>query len=107
MTESNLFTMLSAFHPGSPATPFETYCTNGLGYFLKNGHRMLTALFAGAAGIYGEPVALVEVQPRLAGAGIADLLITFEGGRPGGSPGGTGRRRKRAAWVRRSGREMA
>ena len=81
MAESNLFTMLSAFQPGSPATPFENYCTSGLGYFLARGHRMLTALFASAAGIHGEPLALVEVQPRLADAGVADLLLTFEGGR--------------------------
>lgn len=81
MAESNLFTMLSAFHPGSPATPFENYCTSGLAYFLNTGHRMLTALFADATGIHGEPVAMVEVQPRLADAGAADLLLTFEGGR--------------------------
>ncbi|MBA4180401.1 MAG: hypothetical protein C0506_07425 [Anaerolinea sp.] len=81
MPESNLFTMLSAFHPGSTATPFENYCTSGLAYFLKTGHRMLTALFAEAASAHGEPLALVEVQPRLADAGIADLLLTFEGGR--------------------------
>lgn len=73
--------MLSAFQPGSPATPFENYCTSGLAYFLNRGHRMLTALFATAAGIHGEPLALVEVQPRLADAGVADLLLTFEGGR--------------------------
>ena len=73
--------MLSAFHPGSRATPFENYCTSGLAYFLSRGHRMLTALFAEAAGIRNEPVAMVEVQPRLAEAGIADLLLTFEGGR--------------------------
>ena len=81
MSEANLFTMLSAFHPGSRATPFENYCTSGLAYFLNAGQRMLTALFADAAGIHGEPVAMVEVQPRLADAGIADLLLTFEGGR--------------------------
>lgn len=81
MAESNLFTMLSAFQPGSPATPFENYCSSGLGYLLSHGHRMLTALFASAAGIHGEALALVEVQPRLADAGVADLLLTFEGGR--------------------------
>ncbi len=81
MPESNLFTMLSAFQPGSPATPFENYCTSGLAYFLSQGHRMLTTLFANAAGIHGEPLALVEVQPRMAEAGVADLLLTFEGGR--------------------------
>lgn len=81
MPESNLFTMLSTFQPGSHATPFENYCTNGLAYFLSRGHRMLTALFAAAAGVHGEPLALVEVQPRIADAGMADLLLTFEGGR--------------------------
>ncbi len=80
MTESNLFTMLSAYRPGSPATPFENYCTTGLAYFLARGQRMLTALFAQAAGVHNEPLAIVEVQPRLADAGIADLLLTFEGG---------------------------
>jgi len=80
MTESNLFTMLSAYRPGSPATPFENYCTTGLAYFLSRGQRMLTALFAQAAGVHNEPLAMVEVQPRLADAGIADLLLTFEGG---------------------------
>src|SRR3970282_1775266 len=81
MPEANLFTMLSAYRPGSAATPFENYCTSGLAYFLRQGHRMLTALFAEAAGISGEPIAIVEVQPRLGEAGIADLLLTFEGGR--------------------------
>lgn len=77
----NLFTMLSAYRPGSSAGPFENYCTSALAYFLRGGHRMLNALFAGAAGIGPEPLALVEVQPRLADAGIADLLLTYEGGR--------------------------
>ena len=80
MPESNLFTMLSAYRPGSPATPFENYCTTGLAYFLKHEHRMLSALFAQAAGVHGEPIAVVEVQPQLADAGVADLLLTFEGG---------------------------
>jgi len=73
--------MLSAYRPGSPATPFENYSTTGIAYFLQRGHRMLTALFAQAAGAYGEPLALVEVQPVIAGAGIADLCLTFEGGK--------------------------
>lgn len=77
----NLFTMLSAYRPGSKASPFENYCTSALAYFLRSGHRMLNALFAGAAGVGSEPLALVEVQPRLADAGIADLLLTYEGGR--------------------------
>ncbi len=80
MPEPNLFTMLSAYRPGSPATPFENYCTSGLAYFLKRGQRMLTALFDQATGAAGEPIAMVEVQPELAGAGIADLVITYEGG---------------------------
>ncbi|MFN0145474.1 MAG: hypothetical protein ACKVT1_03105, partial [Dehalococcoidia bacterium] len=45
------------------------------------GHHMLTALFARAAGAYSEPLALVEVQATVAGAGITDLCLTFEGGR--------------------------
>lgn len=81
MTDSNLFTMLSAYRPNAPATPFENYCTTGLAYLLRRGHRMLTALIADAAGVIGEPLAIVEVQPRLADAGIADLVLTFEGGR--------------------------
>jgi len=80
MPEANLFTMLSAYRPGSPATPFENYCSSGLAYFLKRGQRMLTALFGQAAGVSNEPIAIVEVQPRVGDAGIADLLITFEGG---------------------------
>jgi hypothetical protein len=80
MSDANLFTMLSAYRPGAAASPFENYCTSGLAYFLGRGQRMLTALFATAAGAGGEPVAVVEVQPRVAGAGIADLLVTFEGG---------------------------
>jgi hypothetical protein len=80
MPDTNLFTMLSAYRPGGPATPFENYCTSALAYFLRRGQRMLTALFAGAAGADGEPLALVEVQPRIGDAGVADLLLTFEGG---------------------------
>lgn len=72
--------MLSAFQPGSAATPFENYCASGLAYFLGQKHRMLVALFAQAAGVTGEELAVVEVQPKLAGAGFADLLLTFEGG---------------------------
>jgi hypothetical protein len=80
MEQTNLFTMLSAFRPGSAATPFENYCTSGLAYFLDRRQRMLTALFAEAAGASGEALALVEVQPQLAGVGVADLVLTFEGG---------------------------
>lgn len=79
MAESNLFTMLSAYRPGAPASPFENYCTTGLAYFLQTGHRMLAALFAHATGI-SDPLAIVEVQPRLGDSTIADLLLTFEGG---------------------------
>ncbi len=73
--------MLSAYRPGGPATPFENYCTTALAYFLGRGQRMLGALFAEAAGTAGEPLALVEIQPSLGEAGIADLILTFEGGR--------------------------
>lgn len=79
MADANLFTMLSAYRPGSPATPFENYCTAGLAYFLKRGQRMLTALVSDAAGVR-EPLAVVEVQPRLGETSIPDLMLTFEGG---------------------------
>lgn len=81
MTDSNLFTMLSAFRPGGAATPFENYCTSGLAYFLNRGQQMLTSLFAQAASASGESLALTEVQPSLGPSGIADLILTFEGGR--------------------------
>ncbi len=81
MTDLNLFTMLSSYRPGAFASPFENYCTTSLAYFLQRGQRMLTALFASAAGTGTEPLARVEIQPRLGDAGIADLLLTFEGGR--------------------------
>ncbi|HEY5477643.1 MAG TPA: hypothetical protein VIK11_13115, partial [Tepidiformaceae bacterium] len=45
------------------------------------GHRMLTGLFAHVAGTGGESIAIVEVQSRLGDAGLADLLLTFEGGK--------------------------
>jgi hypothetical protein len=77
----NLFTMLSAYRQGSAASPFENYCTSGLAYFLKRGHRMLSALISHAAGAGTEDLAVVEVQPRLAEAGVADLLLTYEGGK--------------------------
>lgn len=80
MRDANLFTMLSAYQPGSSATPFENYCTSGLAYLLNRGHNMLVALLRGAASIPHEALADVEVQPRLADAGLADLLLTFEGG---------------------------
>ena len=77
----NLFTMLSAYRQGSAATPFENYCTSALAYFLKRGHRMLNALIAHTAGTGTEELVVVEVQPRLAEAGVADLLLTYEGGK--------------------------
>jgi hypothetical protein len=78
---TNLFTALSSYQPGSSATPFENYCTSGLAHLLSRGHFMLTALLAQAGGVSGDPLAAVEVQPRIADAGIADLVLTFEGGR--------------------------
>jgi hypothetical protein len=80
MADFNLFTMLSAYRPNSPATPFENYCTSALAYFLRRGHHMLTALLGEAGGARGEPLAMVEVQPQLGDAGVADLVLTFEGG---------------------------
>ena len=77
----NLFTMLSAYRQGSGASPFENYCTSALAYFLQRGHRMLNALIAQAAGTGTEELVLVEVQPRMAEAGVADLLLTYEGGK--------------------------
>jgi hypothetical protein len=81
MRAANLFTMLSAYQPGSTATPFENYCTSGLAYLLNRGHHLLTALFREAAKVPNEMLADVEVQPRMADAGLADMLLTFEGGR--------------------------
>lgn len=80
VTDNNLFSMLSAYRPGSVASPFENYCTSGLAYFLQRGHRMLTALFAHTAGLSGAELVMAEVQPRLGDVGYADLLLTFEGG---------------------------
>lgn len=81
MKPTNLFTLLSTYQAGSPATPFENYCASGLAHLLSRGQHMLTALFSQAAGVHAEPLATVEVQPRLAEAGFADLLLTFEGGK--------------------------
>lgn len=81
MADDNLFTMLSAYRPGSNATPFENYCTSGIAYFLQRGHRALTALFALASGAPGQELAVVEVQPVIADIGIVDLVLTFEDGR--------------------------
>ncbi len=81
MADDNLFTMLSAYRPGSNATPFENYCTSAIAYFLQRGHRTLTALFATASGTPGEQLAVVEVQPLIADIGIVDLVLTFEDGR--------------------------
>ena len=73
--------MLSAFRPGGAATPFENYCTSGLAYFLNRGQRMLTSLVTEAAGASGEALAVTEVQPSLGSSGVADLILTFEGGK--------------------------
>lgn len=81
MRHANLFTMLSAYKPGSRATPFENYCMSALAYLLMRGHHLLRALFAQAANAGSEPLADVEVQPRLGDAGIGDLLLTYEGGK--------------------------
>lgn len=80
MTEQNLFTMLSAYRPGTTATPFENYCTSALAYFLGRGHRELVELFAGRAGAPGKQVVSTAVQQQVAVAGYADLTIEFSGG---------------------------
>lgn len=80
MPGDNLFTLLSSFRPGAAASPFENYCTSGLAYFLQHGQGRLCALFAEAAGVPGQKVVAAEVQPMLAGAGFADLVLTFEQG---------------------------
>jgi hypothetical protein len=81
VNEGNLFTMLSAYRPGSAASPFENYCTSAVAHFLQRGNRMLAALFTAAARAEGSPIAMVEVQPPFAGGEIVDLVITFEGGK--------------------------
>lgn len=80
MAGENLFTLLSSFRPGAAASPFENYCTSGLAYFLQHGQGQLCDLFADAAGCAGQKVVAAEVQPMLAGAGFADLVLTFEQG---------------------------
>lgn len=81
MRESNLFSRLSSYRPGSPATPFENYCTSGLAHLIASGNEALIALFGRASGAAGEGVERVEVQPQLGDVGMADLLLTFESGR--------------------------
>jgi hypothetical protein len=80
MPGENLFTMLSSYRQGASASPFENYCTSGLAYFLQQGHAGLTRLFCEAAGLPTSEVILAEVQPMLGGAGIADLVLTLQGG---------------------------
>ena len=96
MDGANLFTMLSAHRPGAGASPFEDYCANGLAYLLATGREPLGALFAEAADAPGARVADAAVHPVTGGAAIADLALTFAGGRralveiavaPGPSPG--------------------
>ena len=80
MAGENLFTMLSSYRPGAAATPFENYCTSGLAYFLQHGHQGLARLFARAAELEESTITFAEVQPLLGGAGIADLVLTYESG---------------------------
>jgi len=80
VTEQNLFTMLSAYRPGTTATPFENYCTSALAYFLARGHPALMELFASRAGAPGATVTATAVQQQVAVAGYADMTIEFAGG---------------------------
>lgn len=72
--------MLSAYRPGTTATPFENYCTSALAYFLGRGDRELVELFATRAGAPGKRVVSTAVQQQVAVAGYADLAIEFGGG---------------------------
>lgn len=72
--------MLSAYRPGTTATPFENYCTSALAYFLGRGHRELAGLFARRAGAREATVASTAVQQQVAVAGYADLTVEFSAG---------------------------
>jgi len=72
--------MLSAFRSGTPSTPFEIYCTQGLAYVVGRVHGQMGALLAEKAHAASPVIADVQVQAPLAGASFADLLVTFDSG---------------------------
>lgn len=72
--------MLSSYRSGTPSTPFEIYCTQGLAYVAGRGHAKLTALLAARAQVSSEKISDVQVQAAVAGAAFADLLVTFQNG---------------------------
>lgn len=73
--------MLSAYRPGTTATPFENYCTSALSYFLTTGHPALTALFQARAGNPGARINEASIQRQLGASGYADLTIEFDDSR--------------------------
>jgi hypothetical protein len=79
VTESNLFHMLSSYRPGTPATPFDTYCTQGLAYFLVHGPERLLHRFLGSAGHTEAGIDEVVVQPSIHGL-HADLSVALDDG---------------------------
>lgn len=72
--------MLSAYRPGTTATPFENYCTSALSYFLTTGHAALTALFVERAGNRDARINEASVQRQLGARGYADLTVEFGDG---------------------------
>jgi hypothetical protein len=88
--ESNLFTLLSAYRPGSAATPLKLLHL-GLGVLSVAGTEDADVPVWAGGGAGTESLALVEVQAPVAGAGLADMVLTFEaGGRDRGGAGGGG-----------------
>lgn len=73
--------MLSAYRHGTPASPFEHYCTSALAYFLANGHLALSALFATRAGVTDGRVTGTALQRQVGDGLFTDLTIEFAGHR--------------------------
>ncbi len=74
--------MLSAYRPGSTASPFENYCTSALAYFLNQGHEGLGRLFSEAAAAPGERVREAWPQREPAPGVACDLLLELSSGQP-------------------------
>lgn len=82
MASENLFTSLSAFRPGTRATPFENYCTSALAYFLQAGDANLDALIADVAGLAGDLVLAAVPQRELTSDISADLVLEMRSSKP-------------------------